>query len=246
MITLYDLAARAPIKSWSPNSWKLRYVLGLKSLPYKTVYSDYPDLQAAEKAAGIPPNGVWGDNQPLYTAPAIIDDATGAALPDSYKIAEYLDRTYPDTPKAFPPGSEALQAAFYDNFNQVISPIWHIILPKVPAILNPPAAEYFYRTRSEAFGKPLEQVEPVGQARAEAWAKLKAGFDALNGWYSKSSGPYFMGEAASFADFIVGGLLIAARICFGKDSAEWKDIQTWNDGRWSTLLKDLEKYASEN
>ncbi|KAF9445114.1 hypothetical protein P691DRAFT_735528 [Macrolepiota fuliginosa MF-IS2] len=246
MITLFDLAAKEPVKTWSLNVWKTRYVLGLKNLPYKTLYIDYPDLEAAEKAGGIPPYGARGNGQPLYTAPAIVDDATGAALPDSYKIAEYLDRAYPDTPKAFPPGSEALQAAFYDHFNEVVSPIWHIILPKVPAILNPPAAEYFHRTRSETFGKPLEQLGPVGEARVEAWAKLKAGFDTLNGWYSKSSGPYFMGETASFADFIVGGLFVAARICFGEDSAEWKDLQTWNDGRWSTLLKDLDKYASEN
>lgn len=216
----------------------------MKGLPYKTLYFDYPNLEGASKAAGIPPSGIKPDGKPLFTAPAITDDATGAALPDSYKIAEYLDQTYPDTLKAFPPGTEALQAAFYDNFNVLTSPVWPLVLPKIPAILNPPAAEYFYRTRSEYFGKPLDQLAPVGEERAEAWAKLRAGFDTMNGWFNKSSGPYFMGDMTSFADFVVAGWLRAMKICFGEDSAEWKDIETWDNGRWVTLLKDLEQYAS--
>ncbi|KAJ3569567.1 hypothetical protein NP233_g4973 [Leucocoprinus birnbaumii] len=245
MITLYDLAAKQPGKTWSPNPWKLRYVLNMKKLPYKTLYFDYPDLEAAEVAAGIPHYTIRPNGKPLYTSPAIVDDSTGAKLPDSYKIAEYLDKAYPDTPKAFPAGSEALQAAFFDNFNELTSPLWPIIMPKVPGILNPPAAEYFFRTRSETFGKPLDQIAPVGDERVAAWAKLKAGFDKLDGWFAKSGGPYFMGETASFADFIAGSLLQAMRICFGEESEEWKDVVSWNNGRWATLLKDLEKYASE-
>lgn len=219
--------------------------MNFKGLPYKSIYFEYPDLEPASKKAGIPNNGYKADGRPHYTSPAIVDDSTGSAITDSYKIAEYLDKTYPTTPKAFPPGSEALQAAFYTQFNQLAGPILPLILPKIQReLLNPPSAEFYYHARSINFGKPLEQVEPVGEERVKAWANAKAVFDTVNGWLSKRTGPYFMGESPTFADFVVASMLQMIKITFGEDSEEWKDIATWNDGRWVTLLKDLDQYAS--
>lgn len=223
----------------------IRYVLNYKKLPYKTVPLEYPDLEGEFKKLGIPPSGTKADGSPLYTSPSLTDDATGAKISDSYKIAEYLDKAYPNTPKVIPPGTEALQQAFYDQFWQLVSPLWPLYLPRIPSvILNPPSAEYFTATRSVVFGKPLADVEPKGAENAEGWKKIQAAFDTLNGWLSKSGGPYFMGDTPTFADFTVGGLLHGLKICFGENSQEWKNIASWNNGRWKELVDSLDKYAS--
>ncbi|KAF9443132.1 hypothetical protein P691DRAFT_779056 [Macrolepiota fuliginosa MF-IS2] len=245
MITFYDLAAKPPLTACSPNPWKARYVLNYKKLPYKTVYVEFPDIETVSKKAGIPPFGKKPDGvTPHYTCPAITDDTTGAALSDSYKIAEYLDKAYPDTPQVFPPGTEALQAAFYDHFFQVISPLWPIVLPRVPETLNERSAEYYTRTRAERFGKPLDQMEPVGEDRIIAWEKIKASFGQLDGWLSKSPGKFIFGDTVTFSDFVVASMLQSVKILLGEGSEEWKNIEGWNDGRWSNILKNLEKHAS--
>jgi glutathione S-transferase len=78
----------------------------------------------------------------------------------------------------------------------------------------------------------------------KAWKKVQAAFDTIDGWMSKSPGPYVMGETVTFADFVIVGMLFTAEVSFGADSQEWKDIATWNNGRWAALKKSLEKYAN--
>ncbi|KAF5348611.1 hypothetical protein D9756_009572 [Leucocoprinus leucothites] len=245
MITFYDLAAKDGIQTWSPNPWKTRYVLNYKKLPYKTVRLEYPDIESEYKKLGIPPSGINFDGTSLYTSPSIIDEATKTPVTDSYKIAEYLDKAYPNTPPVFPPGTEVFQAAFYDQVNELIGPLWPLLLPRIPRnLLNPPSAEYFTRTRSVLFGMPLSHAEPQGEKKIEAWQRVQVVFEIINGWLSKSSGPYFMGDTVTFSDFVIAALLDGIRICFGEESKEWKNVQTWNDGRWKTFLTSLEKYAN--
>ncbi|KAF9447223.1 hypothetical protein P691DRAFT_731866 [Macrolepiota fuliginosa MF-IS2] len=245
MIVFYDLLAKEPVKTWSANVWKARYVLNFKGLPYRTIYHEYPDLAPALKKAGVPPSGTKTDGRPHYTSPSITDDSTGSAITDSYKIAQYLDETYPTTPKVIPPRSEALQATFCANFNQTVGPLYPILLPRIPRVLlNPVSAEYYYNTVSAIFGQPLDKIEPVGDQRPKAWADARAAWDIVNGWLSKSSGPYFMGDSPTFADFVVGAMLQMTRVTLGEESEEWKEVEMWNGGRWVTFLKDLDQYAS--
>ncbi|KXN83379.1 Beta-etherase [Leucoagaricus sp. SymC.cos] len=242
MITFYDLAANGP-KTWSPNPWKTRYILNYKQLPYQTVYVEFPDIPRVSKEAGIGPSSFEPDGSPNFTIPAIVDDATGVALSDSYKIAEYLDKQYPDTPKAFPPGTEALQAAFYQNFYEQVRPLAVIFVPLIPNILNEPSAKYYNRTREVIFGKPLSQVMPVGEEFGKNWEKVTAMLDSLNNWYEKSSGKFLAGDQPSNGDFVVGGMFQGARTVCGEESESWKKLEVLNGGRWTRLLDDLEKYA---
>jgi glutathione S-transferase len=221
-----------------------RFSLNFKKLPYKTINLEYPDIQAEFVKAGIPASSKWADGRPLYSSPSIFDSSTNKGVTDSYQIAQYLDKAYPDTPKLFPPGTEALQAAFYTQFNDLINPFFPLLLPKVPQLLNPPGEEYFNRTRTAIFGKPLTEVDPKGVERVEAWKKVEAVYDTLNGWLSKSTGPYFMGDTVTFADVTVAGMIYATEAVFGKDSQEFKDLMTWNNGRWAAFRKSMEQYAT--
>lgn len=245
MIILYDIPSTIPGQAWSPNPWKTRYCLNYKGLAYKTVWVEYPDIEAHSKKIGTLPTDVK-TGKPYYSLPAIYDPKTKTALAESALIAEYLDATYPDTPRLFPPRTHPLQHAFVSAFMPTLSALWQFALPAVNTILNPPSQEYFRRTREVVFGKKLEDVIPTGRAAEEEWAKVKAGFDIVDGWLQKGEvdGPYLYGQEPVFADFVVASFILWVRKLWGADSQKWKDIMSWNDGRWEALIQGLEKYET--
>ncbi|KAF7760741.1 hypothetical protein Agabi119p4_10150 [Agaricus bisporus var. burnettii] len=243
MITFYDLARQSPQMTWSPNPFKTRFALNYKKLPYRTVNLELSELESEFKKIGIPPSTTWPDGRPKYTSPSIFDDSTNTGVSDSYQIAQYLDQTYPDTPKLFPPGTEALQAAFYAQFEQLRTPTFPFLVPTFFEIMNPPSLEYYNQICVERYGMPLEDYAPKGEERVEAWKKVEVSYNTLYGWLSQSKGPYFMGDTVTFADFAVAGMIYAVEVCIGKDSKEFKDLMTWNNGRWAEFRKSLEQYT---
>ncbi|KAJ3552797.1 hypothetical protein NP233_g12789 [Leucocoprinus birnbaumii] len=264
MIIFYDIAAKENKGTWSPNTWKIRYVLNYKKLPYKTVYLEYPDIAPILSSLGIPPSGRTSTGQGIYTCPSIIDDHLDfdstqnvqmspqpTFVTDSYNIAEYLEATYPSTPRIFPSGSEALQKAFYDNVSALIGPPWSkthlspLILPAIPQnILNPISAEHFIRTRTESFG-PLEELDK--QAREEQWKKVEDSFKVLDRWMSKNNtqngGEWVMGDTITFADFAIAGLLNGARVVLGEESEDWQKMMGWCGGKWKRFMDGLKEYS---
>ncbi|KAJ3570063.1 hypothetical protein NP233_g4654 [Leucocoprinus birnbaumii] len=246
MIILYDLAGRDPNKCWSSNVWKARYVLNYKKLPYRTIYLGLEEVDGIIKEAGIPPSRLKPDGTPLHTVPSIIDDATGERVTDSYAIAEYLDKQYPDTPKAFPQGTEALQAAFYQQFNERNNAFFVLAIPHIANMFSKQASLEHFSRRIFAFsGKSPDQIRPVGEELEKLWEKAFGFFDELDGWYGKSSGAFLAGDAPSFGDFTVAAALKGMKIVFGEDEEHWVKMTKANNGRWSKLLNDLEIYASD-
>jgi glutathione S-transferase len=218
--------------------------LSYKRLPFNTIWVEYPDVEETLKAAGIVPSSIKPDGTPLYTLPAIIDPATGAALSDSFIIAEYLDKTYPDTPSVIPPGTRALQSAFLDAIIPCLAPMFPFGMKQsCDALMNPKSEDYFRRTRKELVlgGKSVDEIVPQGESAKEEWKKFETGFGKMAGWMNKED-KFIMGDHASLADFAIGGWLMYCKHAWGGESQQWKDIASWNDGRWGKLLKTLESY----
>jgi len=182
----------------------------------------------------------------MYTLPAIHDPSTGAYISDSFAIAQYLEKTYPDTPSVFPNGTISLQRAFEASVGQCISPVYNFILPAVPFRLNPVSEEYFRRTRAVWFGKKLEDILPTGEARTEEWGKLQKGLDKIHSYLALSDekGPFFLGDTISWSDLYVFSYLYWFKVVWGEDSKEWKDVASWNGGRWEAHLNALKKYQT--
>ncbi|GAW07249.1 AChain Crystal Structure Of Glutathione Transferase Gstfua3 From Phanerochaete Chrysosporium [Lentinula edodes] len=112
-IVFYDIPFAESNICWSPNTWKTRYSLNYKGLSYRTEWIEYPDIEALCIKIGAAPTDVKADGiTPDYTLPVIYDPSTDKTISDSFAIALYLDTAYPDTPKLFPPGTQALQEAF--------------------------------------------------------------------------------------------------------------------------------------
>lgn len=219
-----------------------RYTLNYKGIPYTTQWVEYPDVEALSKKLGIKPTTKSPDGSDHYTLPAIYDPSTDVYIADSVLIAEYLDKTYPDTPPIFPRNTLGLQHTFGEALETALDPLWEFILPDTCPVLNPRSNEYFRRTREHAFGKALEDLRPSGEYATTRWAELKANLDKVDGWYSKIDGTFIMGSEVSWADLVVAAHLIWLKKVWG-DSQKWKDIAGWNGGRWERVLNDLEKYA---
>ncbi|KAF8999575.1 hypothetical protein BDZ89DRAFT_1147660 [Hymenopellis radicata] len=229
MITFYDIPGSLPGGPYSPspNTWKIRYALNFKGLQYTTVWVEYPDIKPSTRNSGSPR-----------------DASTGAIISDSLLIAEYLDKTYPNTPQLFPlgPDSYTLHAAFSDAFMAKLGNLWQFTMPAMHRVLNPASQTYFDTTKSVMFGTPtLDAADPKGARRAEEWNKVKADFEGLAKWYRESQ-KFVIGNKLSCADMEVGGFVLWARTVLGAESPEWKAMSAWNGGHWAQLLKDLEPY----
>jgi len=245
-IIFYDIPSTNPGSAFSPNTFRIRYTLNFKGIPYKTEWVELPDIQPLCKKLGIPPTSKKADGSDHYTLPAIHDPSTGVSIADSILIAEYLEKTYPDTPKVFPNNTLALQATFVDALGGNLSAMFKFAVPVICSSLNPRSEEYFRRTREKAFGKAIEEVAPKGEAADAEWAKLKDGLTKVDAWYAKNGGkgPFLLGETASWGDIVFASFLMTARTLWGEDSQQWKDISSWNNGRWAGIIDALQKYAT--
>ncbi|OAX43975.1 hypothetical protein K503DRAFT_730497 [Rhizopogon vinicolor AM-OR11-026] len=243
-IIFYDIPSTLSVNAWSPNTWKTRYALNIKGVPYETVWVEYPDIEALAKKIGAPSTGTKDDGSPSYTLPIINDPNTGKVVSDSFLIAEYLDATYPGGNTLFPPGTKPLIAAFEGSVVGAIGGILPLQLALSCYILNPSSQKYFRATREATFGKKIEEFSPAGAHRDADWAKAKEGLVAVDGWFSKNGGGKFvMGDSISYADGVLGGWLAWVKI-INESSAAWEDLAAWHGGRWSTYLTNLQPFAA--
>jgi len=142
-----------------------RYTLNLKGIPFKTEWVEFPNIELLCKKLGIPPTCKREDRSDRFTLPAIHSPSTGVYISDSILIAEYLEKTYLDTPQIFPHNTFALQAAFTAAFVNNLSALWNFIVHATYAILTPRSQEYYRHTREKSFGKVLEDIAPKGECK---------------------------------------------------------------------------------
>jgi len=234
---VWIIRTRAPI---------LRYTLNFKGLPYKTEWVEFPDIEPLCRNIGIPPTSKKDDGSDRYTLPAIHDTSTGANIADSVLIAEYLEKTYPNTPKVFPNNTLALQVAFVDAFLAQINDLWKFIRPATCLKLNARSRERYRRKCEEWAGKRIEDIAPKGEAANVEWAKVKDGLANVDTWYAKNGGegPFLLGVTVSWGDIVVGSFLRWVRIVLGADSQQWEDISSWNNGRWGRIAEALKDYET--
>ncbi|PFH48600.1 hypothetical protein AMATHDRAFT_149507 [Amanita thiersii Skay4041] len=247
-ITLYDIPSPiVPGIAWSPNAWKVRYALNYKGLPHKTEWVEYPDIKDKCIELGIEPTSTRSDGSLYYSIPAIYDPNTKSSIADSYRIVLYLERTYPNTPRLMPKGTEALQSfPLYSHAMGPDIPILKFNILPTFRLLNPRSQEFYRSVREKIHRVKLEEIEPKGEKAEVMWKRVKESYDKLDGYYRLSGGPYLMGETLSYVDIAIASLSAWIRSLHGKDSDKWKDIISWNDGRWGRLVESLEKYATIN
>lgn len=194
------------------------------------------------KKLGVKPTGLKPNGEPEYTLPIIVDDSTGVALAESSLICEYLDKTYPDTPRLIPEGTHGLQAAFRDAFyNTKIGPYFPFLVPIANTVLNAPSEKHFRAKYETVFGQKLEEVLPKDEAKVAAWNNWKSTVGTIDAWF-KPEDVFIMGDKPCFADFELAAFILSAKTLFGPESTEYKEVLEMHGGRWGRLAKNVEKW----
>ncbi|KAI0776924.1 hypothetical protein BD413DRAFT_645991 [Trametes elegans] len=260
VIDFYDIPADVEGMAWSPNTWKTRFTLNYKNLPYKTIWVEYPTIADTCQALGVPPTTSWPDGTPMYTFPVVrfLDPRTGTttALAESLAIARELDALFPSTPRVVPAREDFDVDAFLAALDRALSPhIQRVIAALGTARLHEESRAYYKRVREWQWGGgPMEQWAPAGsEARARAWAALKAGFGEIARWYGDRSDDgagggegekrFLVGDSPTFGDFAVGARLTWMQKVLGTESEEWTAVEEWHAGRWRRLLEGLQEFA---
>ncbi|KAF1989296.1 glutathione S-transferas-like protein [Aulographum hederae CBS 113979] len=227
-IRFFDIASGPPVQTYAPNPWKTRYALNAKRIPYKTSRTPLPSIKSVRQSHNIAPVRKLPDSSDFYTLPMIHDAATSTWIGDSFDIAVYLDRQYPDSGvRLFPPGSVGVHRAFNAYVDALVS----------RHTAEESNAEFVRRAGVSKW----EDLIVDGETRE----KLMQGFEAEMEEFSKvwkgEGGPFLEGKEMSYAEIIVGGWLGFLKRTLKKE--EWGRVCEWQGGRWKKLDEALEQWA---
>ena len=163
-------------------------------------------------------------------------------MSDSSDIVQYLDEQYPSTPRVITPGTRAFEVAYYRYFHTGVRLKWpkpiHLYLYET---ISPEPAAFIKEMREAAFGDTLVNLAKDPQS---LWDAYKDAFTSVAlPIYEKAEGVFLKGNEPGWGDFVTASALLSIKLLYGADSKEWKYIETWDNGRWIKLIKDLEPYA---
>ena len=191
-LRMYDLAGADDVHRFSPYCWRTRMACAHKGLTLDTV-----PWRFTEKDKLPQPN--------TGTVPVLVDG--DRVVPDSWRIAAYLDERYPERPLFDSPAarSEALLIKYWTErtlhpfvTRMTVSDIWRG--------LHPNDQPYFRESRERRLGAKLEEVTAH---REETRAKFREALEPLRAMLAEQ--PFICGAGPAYADYIVFGLFMWAR-----------------------------------
>lgn len=208
-ILLYDLVGRDSERPFSPHCWKAKMALAHKGLDFRGVPTRFLEVPAVEGGS--------------RTVPVIRDGDRVVA--DSFAIALYLEKTYPDRPTLFGgPGGEAT-ARFVERWSQGTLHLYlgTAAIMEIHAMQDEANAAYFRRSREQRFGKPLEEVGAGREAGLEAFRQSLHPLRTTLGYQ-----PFIGGQSPLFPDYIVFSALQWVRVTSAfKVLAEDDPVAQW-------------------
>ena len=223
-------------------------VLNFKGIPYTQSFVSYPDITPLLSSLSVTswPEGPFAYTLPAISHPASVRTNPSGAMMDSLPIALHLDHTFPLRP-LWPSGdaSYALSLAVGKLVSNAALRSLVLIIPNVSQILDRRGREYFIKTRSAMFGKPLSELRPADPESLRTTTEsikreLEMVAQMLKGKPGKT-GPFFEGETASYSDFLVMAYLAWAERA---DKDLWRELMTVGRGElkalWDACLPWLE------
>jgi glutathione S-transferase len=192
-IKLYELAAAEDDRRFSPYCWRIRFALEHKRLDFDTVACRFTDKDAIAFS---------GQDK----VPVLVDG--DAVVSDSWAIACYLERIYPDRPSLFgQPAGQALSRFYVDWADMVLhGTLIRLLASDIHAHLDEKDKGYFRESREKRFGTTLEEF---CSDRAQILEELKRNLTPLR--RTLQSQPYLGGDAPLNADYTVMGAFMWAR-----------------------------------
>lgn len=193
-ILFYDLVGRDAARPFSPHCWKVAMALEHKGLNYRAVEKRFVEVPEIEGGAS-------------KTIPVIRDG--DKVISDSFAIALYLEKAYPERPTLFGGQGGQAHARFIERWSQLtLHPyLGMVALTALHAMQDDANAAYFRTSREARYGRTLEEVTA---GRDAGLAGFRAALDPLRSMLSYQ--PWIGGEQPLFADYIIFGALQWARI----------------------------------
>ncbi len=193
-ILLYDLVGQDAGRPFSPHCWKVKMALAHKGLDFRSVPTPFTSVGAVEGGVS-------------KTIPVLRDD--DAVVADSFDIALYLERTYPDRPTLFGGSGGEATARFVERWSQLtIHPyLGTAALVDIHDRLAPEDKAYFRSTREARYGMPLEDVTMGRDAGLASFGKA---LEPLRSMLTYQ--PFVGGKQPLFADYIVFGAFQWVRV----------------------------------
>lgn len=211
-IKIYELCSADDNHLFSPHCWKTRMSIAHKGLDFETVATPFTKVATTENGNG-------------RRVPVIRDGET--VVEDSYEIAKYLDRAYPDTPSLFKgEGGEVLtRHIIHWSQSQIHSEVIKLCVMDIYNALAPEDQAFFRTTREKVFGCSLEEFDTKFVKNSNHLSKALMPLE-----FTLKGQPFIGGDTPLFADYVVFGALQWLRTTNGdqylpEDNkvAEWFD-----------------------
>jgi glutathione S-transferase len=172
--------------------WRTKFALAKKELAYESVAVGYLDI----------PNIGSGT---LKTVPILQSNDT--FIVDSWLIAEWLDRTYPDHPAIFQSQSDIAMLRFFDKwFSTAVSlRMLRAYIGELHDTLRLEDRGYFKTTREQRLSETFEAMAPK---TADNLGAMRAALLPIRLILQEQ--PFIGGEEPNYADFIGFAALISA------------------------------------
>ncbi|MGE0766722.1 MAG: glutathione S-transferase N-terminal domain-containing protein [Hyphomicrobiaceae bacterium] len=212
MIEMYDLAAADPAVRFSPYCWRTRMALAHKGLEVATIAWRFTNRDALAFS---------GQGR----VPVIRDGKT--VVFDSWEIARYLERQYPDRPSLFGGPKGEAHARFLNCWaDGVLNPgLIRLVIGDVYAVIAEQDRDYFLTSRTARFGAPPDRVQAT---RDESVAGFRQSLAPLRTTLEAQS--FLGGDEPSYADYIVFGGFMWARNVSDFETLEASDpIAAWRE-----------------
>ncbi|KAI8366159.1 hypothetical protein BD560DRAFT_401320 [Blakeslea trispora] len=156
-IQFYDLELLGmPQTVFSCNTLKTRIALNLKGLPYETKWLNFSSVREV-----IPVITNTNPEVKRPTVPVIVDSISGQdkVIQDSYDIACYLEKQYPQTPSLFH-NNQGVHRFFQQYCESVLLyPLFKLVMFIIHKQCGPDVLQDWWREDREImFGAPLDRI----------------------------------------------------------------------------------------
>ncbi len=211
-IQIYELCGANTQQLFSPHCWKVRMALAHKGLDYETLPTPFTKVATVE----------GGDSRRI---PVVRDGDT--VVEESYAIAQYLDKTYPNAPSLFKgEGAEALTQLTINWSNTTVHPeVAKLCLLDIYKALAPVDQEFFRASREKMFGCTLEEFSERHPKNGEALGKALLPLEL-----TLKQQKFVGGDSPLFADYVVFGALQWLRTTSSEDYLQTDSaVAAWFD-----------------
>ena len=191
-IELFELVGRDD-RRFSPYCWRTRMALEHKGLTYKTIPTRFTDKDLISFSG-------------QERVPVIRDGDT--VVSDSWAIAEYLEKEYPDAPSLFGGAAGHGLAKFINVWTDraLHLALIKLVIADILDHTDPADRDYFTESRTARFGKSPAEVQTRSDEDVKAFgiaiSTLRAALDGQD---------FLSGDTAAYGDYIVFGAFAWAR-----------------------------------